>query len=145
MTYTVSGGALNSVHSLTDGPRMMALKRVVVVLQRRHRQLRRHRWQGQLGWRQMTTRTTTTYLPNATAIFPQHSAATLQPVRLSLPVRNVCQRRQPWQRQLMPWRWLQLRLDYDTTTIRLRSNYDVKRAPASNSTRAKNEHISFSS
>ena len=39
--------------------------------------------------------------------------------------------------------WLQLRFDYD---IRQRSDYDVSRAPASigrNSTRAKNEHVSF--
>jgi len=32
-----------------------------------------------------------------------------------------------------------------TTAIRLRSDYDVSRAPASNSTQAKNEHVSFSS
>ena len=29
----------------------------------------------------------------------------------------------------------------DSTTIRLRSDYDVSRAPASNSTQAKNEHV----
>ena len=36
----------------------------------------------------------------------------------------------------------------DSTTIRLRSDYDVSRAPASirrDSTRAKNEHVNFSS
>jgi len=33
----------------------------------------------------------------------------------------------------------------DSTTIRLRSDYDVSPAPASNSTQAKNEHVSFSS
>jgi len=44
--------------------------------------------------------------------------------------------------------WLQLRFDYDTTTIRLRSDYDVSRAFASirhDSTQAKNEHVNFSS
>jgi len=48
--------------------------------------------------------------------------------------------------RIMPW--LQLRFDYDTTTIRLRSDYDISRAPASirrDSTRAKNEHVNFSS
>ena len=33
----------------------------------------------------------------------------------------------------------------DSTTIRLRSDYDVSRTPASNSTQAKNEHVNFSS
>jgi len=42
--------------------------------------------------------------------------------------------------QLMPW--LQLRCDYDTTTIRL-SDYGVSRAPASSSTQAKNERQVF--
>jgi len=47
----------------------------------------------------------------------------------------------PW---VMPWLQL-LRFDYDTTTIRLRSDYNVSRATASNSTQAKNEHVNFSS
>ena len=33
----------------------------------------------------------------------------------------------------------------DSTTIRLRSDYDVSRGPASNSTQAKNERVNFSS
>jgi len=33
--------------------------------------------------------------------------------------------------------WLQLRFDYDATTIQLQSDYDVSNAPASHSTQAK--------
>ena len=58
--------------------------------------------------------------------------------------------RQPrWRRRWWWWRimpWLQLRFEYDTTTIRLRHDYDVSHAPASirrDSTRAKNEHVDF--
>ena len=47
--------------------------------------------------------------------------------------------------QLKPW--FQLRFEYDTNTMRLRSDYDVSRTPAyirRDSTRAKNEHVNFS-
>jgi len=51
------------------------------------------------------------------------------------------------QRERAVMQLVYLRRDYncDSATIRLRSDYDVSRAPASNSTQAKNEHVNFSS